>query len=249
MKKIVLALLAVLSIVGITKDVYAKEVYYTTPIGIELSREEYDFLTSFYNEHYPDIMTQAMYDEFVEDDLLNAKVNKVSYTEPQLALLNPGMSPRSTIHSTTAKTIQISSACLNSYCIIDIENTWNQSPSVRSWDNIGAYISGTTLKSHIDTYVYSTAGTTYYDNLITQSNGIGNSVLLPATGSDIIVDMTFKVYKNGTVYGSYQHAMQDTTLLNSQNYTFSILGEGNVFLYNGTAIGIYDGMNGVDIDV
>ena len=249
MKKIVILSLAVLCIFGITKNVYAEEAYYTNPYGVEFSREEYEFLTTFYNPKHPEIMTRDMYEQFIEDDLMNSEVEIVTYSEPQLPLLNPGIQPNSTSHSTPYKTVQIAKGCNPMFCVINIQNTWHVSPSVRSWDNIGAYISGTTLKSHIDTYVYSTAGTTYYNNLITQSNGIGNSVLLPATGSNIIVDMTFKVYKNGTVYGSYQHAMQDTTLLNSQNYTLDIVGYGNVFSYTGTAIGIYDGMNGVDIGV
>ena len=88
----------------------------------------------------------------------------------------------------------------------------------------------------------------WFNNLKT-TNGIGNSVELPSTGEDIIVDTCFTVTRGGTVYGSYQHAMQSTTLANSQNYTLDYLGYGGVFLYYGNAIGIYDGMNGVDIDV
>lgn len=248
MKKILMTLFAVLAIVGITKNVYAEEVYYTTPNGIELTREEYDFLAMFYGEEYLDLMTRDMYDEFVEDDLINSDVKIKTYNEPQLALLNPGMSPRSQSHSTSAKTVQIGRACLTSYCIMSLKNTWHGSPSVRSWDNIGAYLDGISLLKHNHTYVSSTAGDVFYSNLNT-TNGIGNSVKLPDTGEDIIISMSFKVSRGGTVYGSYQHAMQNTTLANSENYTLDILGYGNVFLYYGTAVGIYDGMNGVDIDV
>ena len=63
MKKIVMVLLAGLCIFGIAKNVYAEEVYYTTQNGIELTREEYEFLTSFYGEEYPDIMTKEMYEK------------------------------------------------------------------------------------------------------------------------------------------------------------------------------------------
>ena len=64
-----------------------------------------------------------------------------------------------------------------------------------------------------------------------------------------MISMSFKVSKGGTVFGSYQHAMQNTTLPVSQDYNFSIVGYGNVFDYYGNAIGVYDGMNGVDINV
>ena len=248
MKKIVVALLVVLCIFGITKNVYAEEAYYTTQNGIELTREEYEFLTTFYNPRFPDIMTRDMYEEFVESDLINSEVEIVTYNEPQLGLLNPSVGPRSQTHTTSYKTIHISKGCNSTFCTIDIQNTWTVNPSVRSWDNIGAYFDGVSLIKHNHTYVDSTSGTNWFTYLNT-TNGIGNSVELPSTGNDIIIDMSFRVSRGGTVYGSYQHAMQNTTLANSQNYTLDILGYGNVFSYYGTAIGVYDGMNGVDIDV
>lgn len=247
MRKIVVLLLAVLFAFGIT-NVYAEEAYYTTQNGIELTREEYEFLTTFYSPIYPDIMTRDMYDEFVEKDVMNGDVQIVSYTEPQLALLNPGISPTSQTHTTSYKTVHIGSSCFPGFCIMSLQNNWLVSPSIRSWDNIGVYLDGVSLISHDGTYVGSTSGTNWYSNLNT-TNGLGNSVKLPDTGENIIINMAFTVTPGGTVYGSYQHAMQNTTLANSQNYTISLGGEGHVFLYTGNAIGLYDGMNGVDIDV
>lgn len=248
MKRVIIALLVIISVFAITKNVYAEEAYYTTQNGIELTREEYEFLTTFYSERYPDIMTKAMYEEFVEYDLLHSDVETVTYTEPRLPLLNPSMEPKSQTHSTSAKTVHISRACIPNMCIMSLQNTWHESPNVRSFDNIGVYLDGVNLISHDGTYVDSTAGTQWFSNLNT-TNGLGNSVKLPDTGENIIINMAFKVGRGGTVYGSYQHAMQNTTLLNSQNYTLSVGGYGGVFLYTGNAIGIYDGMNGVDIDV
>ena len=247
MKKVVMLLLVVLCVFGIT-NVYAEEAYYTNQNGVELTREEYEFLTTFYNPIYPSIMTRDMYNRFVETDLMNSEVQIVTYNEPQLPLLNPGLPPTSQIHTTSYKTVQIGSGCYTDFCIMNIENTWHVSPSVRSWDNIGAYLDGVNLISHDGTYVYSTSGVNWYSYLNT-TNGLGNSVKLPDTGENIIIDMSFTVGRGGTVYGSYQHAMQTTTLANSQNYTLDILGYGSVFDYYGSAIGIYDDMNGVDIDV
>lgn len=247
MKKIVL-LLAVLCVFGITKNVYAEEVYYTNPNGVDFTREEYEFLTTFYNSKHPEIMTRDMYDEFIESDLMNSDVEIVTYTEPQLPLLNPGIQPNSQVHTTAYKTVQIGKGCFPQLCIVSIQNDWHVSPSVRSWDNIGAFFDGVSLISHEDTYVYSTSGVNHFEYLNT-TDGIGNSVKLPDTGENIIISMTFKTTKGGTIYGSYQHAMQNTTEANSENYTLDILGYGNVFSYYGTAIGIYDNMNGVDIDV
>ncbi|MBR5369896.1 MAG: hypothetical protein IK137_01175 [Bacilli bacterium] len=248
MKKFFVLLLTGLFIFGIINNVYAEEAYYTNPNGVEFTREEYDFLTTFYNPKHPEIMTRDMYDEFVESDLINSEVEIITYTESPLPLINPNVLPNSTYYSTPSKTVQIGKGCFPTLCTISIQNNWHVSPSVRSWDNIGAYLDGVSLISHDDTYVYSTAGINHFAYLNT-TNGIGNSVELPATGENIIISMDFKVSKGGTVYGSYQHAMQNTTLVNSQNYTLDILGYGNVFSYYGNAIGIYDNMNGVDIDV
>lgn len=247
MKKIVL-LLAVLCVFGITKNVYAEEAYYTNPNGVELTREEYEFLSTFYSPRHPEIMTRDMYDQFIEDDLINSDVEIITYSEPQLPLLNPGIGPTSTSHSTSAKTVQIGKGCSPVFCVINIQNTWHESPYIRSWDNIGAYLDDVSLISFEDSYVDSTAGTAHYSYLNT-TNGIGNSVELPSVGEDITISLSFKVTRGGYVYGSYQHAMQNTTLANSQNYTLDILGYGNVFSYYGTAIGVYDDMNGVDIQV
>ena len=91
MKKIAMLLLAVLCMFGITKNVYAEEAYYTNPNGVEFTREEYEFLTTFYNPKHPEIMTRDMYDEFVESNLINSDVEIITYNEPQLPLLNPAI--------------------------------------------------------------------------------------------------------------------------------------------------------------
>jgi hypothetical protein len=99
------------------------------------------------------------------------------------------------------------------------------------------------------TGVYSTSGNVTYNNLKTAYNGIGNSVKLPSSGSNIVVNMVFTTTLGGHIFGSYQHATQSITLPVAKSYTFSLGGYGNVFLFNGNAVGVYDGMAGVDIYV
>ena len=244
-------LLVAIFMIGITKNAYASSnAYYTTPNGIELTREEYAFLTSFYWDGYPDVMTQEQYDEFVELDLLNSDVEIKSYPESfSNTFIGPVNSIQSTSHSTSAKGVQIGKACLPTKCIMSLVATWYDDPYVTSWDVIGAYFSNVSLISHSHTYVSTTNTTTYFDNLKTATNGIGNSVYLPEAGEDIIINMAFTVTRGGTVFGSYQHAMSNTTLANSKLYTFSIGGYGRVFDFYDTAVGVYDEMNGVDISV
>lgn len=250
MKKTLMLLAVAIFSIGITKNVFAlEEPYYTTPNGIELTQEEYTFLTTFYDSRYVDIMTKDQYDQFVADDLVSRKVTIVKYEDPGLALLSPSIGSRSDTHSTPAKTVQIGKVCLPSYCIMSLLNTWHGSPATRSWDNIGAYLSNVTYLGHNFTFVGSDQGSVYYTNLNTATNGVGNSVKLPDNGDSLVINMSFKVSRGGTVFGSYQHAMSSTTLPVSQNYTFDIGGYGGVFDYYGNAIGVYDGMNGVDITV
>ena len=250
MKKTLMLLVVAIFSIGITKNVFAlEEPYYTTPNGIELTQDEYEFLNKFYFQGYADIMTRDQYDAIVADDLFNREVTIVKYEDPGLALLSPSIGSRSDTHSTPAKTVQIGKVCPPSYCIMTLTNTWHGSPATRSWDNIGAYLSNVTYLAHNFTVVASTDGYTYFNNLNTATNGVGNSVKLPDDGEDIVISMSFKVSRGGTVFGSYQHAMSSTTLAVSQDYNFDILGYGGVFDYYGNAIGVYDGMNGVDITV
>ena len=240
-------LLLVVILLGITKNVWAiEEPYYTTAKGIELSEEEYHFLTTFFWNGYPDIMTETQYEEFVNLDLLN---RKVTIRRTNIPITPFGEGSRSTSHSESMKTLQIGSACSSTSCYNSLMATWTGSPSIRSWDVIGAYLYNVSLISHDTTYVYSTNGINYYNNVQTAYNGIGNSVKLPDVGENIIVNLVFTTTKGGTIFGSYQHAMANTTLYISQNYSFSLGGYGNVLLFYGNATDLYDGMAGVDIDI
>lgn len=249
--KLLILSLVMIFVLGISINVYAEDVYYTTPNGIELTREEYDFLTDFYGAGYLNVMSQDQYDEFVELDLMNSDVTIKKSTAPSTILIRPGnvSSPQSNSTSTQAKTLQIGAACLPTKCIISLVNTWHVEPSVTSWDVIGTYLDDVTLLSYSHTYVSTSNTTLYYDNRVYDTNGFGNSVKLPDYGTNMIVNMAFNVSRDGTVYGSYQHAAQETTLANSQLYNIDFGGYGAVFDFYGTAFGIYDGMNGVDVDV
>ena len=249
-KKVKMLLLVAIIMLGICKNVYASgDVYYTTANGIDLNREEYEFLTTFYWPGYPDVMTMDQYREFVDLDLVNSDLTIETYTESQQELLGPGLPTQGTSITTPAKKLQIGAACLPTKCIMSLVATWLVDPSVTSWDVIGAYVDDVTLISHSHTYVSTNNYTYYFDNIQANTDGFGNSVKLPDTGTDYIVNTAFTVSRGGTVYGSYQHATEDTTLANSQLYNISFSGYGNVFDFYSTVEDIYDGMPGVDIDV
>ena len=244
-------LLVAIVLMGFTKNVYASgTVYYTTNNGIDLTREEYDFLSQFYGRPYVDIMTQDQYDEFIEEDLLHSDVSYKTRTIQKSALINPGNRPRSSYNKEGPKYVQIGAACLPTKCIMSLVANWEDGdPYTTSWDVIGAWFDDVAYISHSHTYVSTDYYTYYFNNLKLEADGIGNSVDLPDDDSNYIINMAFSVTRGGTVYGSYQHAMENTTLANSQLYTIDFSGYGNVFDFYGTAFDVYDGMNGVDINV
>lgn len=224
-------------------NVKAEEVFYTNPNGVELTEEEYNFLTTFYWDDYVTIMTEEQYEDFQELDWQNGRLITASTTDNETMC-----SIQSPTHQTPYKTLGISALCTTE-CTVSLVNTWDVDPGVRSWDVIGAYLSNVSLTQHVTTYVYSSAGSTSYNNLKTAYNGIGNSVKLPNSGSGVVVNMIFKTTTGGHIFGSYQHATEYITLLVSKNYNFSLGGYGSVFSFYGNAIGKYDGMAGVDIAV
>ncbi len=252
-RRVLFMIVLILSIFMIDKNIVnAKEnVYYTTPKGIELTEEEYKFLTTFYWDNYVNIMTEEQYEDFVNSDLLERELKVVSNDE-DLFVNNGNMcSPKSTSHSTAYKRIQIGAAC-SSDCVISLVATWFVDPAVRSYDVIGTFLSGVSLVSQSYGTVSNSTTTYYYDNFKTVNgsnySGLGNSVLLPS-GSYLVVNQIFVTTTGGHIYGSYQHAIQTVSLSTSKNYNFSLSGYGNVFAFYGSAYGKYDGMAGVDIAV
>ena len=238
-RRVIITILLAISIISINVKVFAKEnVYYTNSNGIELTEEEYKFLTTFYWDSYVEKMTEEQYEEFTNLDLLGRKlITKESKIE----------SSKSTSHSTQYKTLKISAAC-SSDCIVSLVNTWKIDPAERSWDVIGFYLSGVSRLSNVQATVSNNTTTYYYNNTKTAYNGFGNSVQLPS-GSNLIVNQIITTTTGGHIYGSYQHAMSTITLWVSQEYTFSLSGFGNVFAFYGSAVGKFDGMAGVDIAV
>lgn len=238
-KKILGMMILAIAMMGISINTYAKEVYYTTPNGIELTEAEYNFLVNFYWEEYVDNMTQEQYEEFTNSDLLSRKL--IVKNNDQIG------QTRSQSHSTNSKNIKIAAAC-SSTCVVSIVATWYVNPTIRSYDVIGAYFSGVSLISHQSTVVHASTGSNSFSNLKTAYNGLGNSVLLPS-GTNLVINQILTTTTGGTIYGSYQHATQNTTLAVSKLYSFSLGGYGNVFSFYGNAYGVYDGMAGVDINV
>lgn len=145
------------------------------------------------------------------------------------------------------RTLTIAKSCSND-CMISLVNSWNGIPTVKSYDTVGARVSGVTITSIKNVLVsgYNYAKT--YNNPQTFSNGFGYSILVPNV-SDIRISVTFITSKGGIVYGSYQHATSNITEAISKQYSIGVGGYGKVFIYSGIAKSVYDNAPGVDINV
>lgn len=237
-KHVMTLFIFVLSIFTIT-NVNAEEIYYTNDNGVSLTKEEYDFLTEVYWDGFQQRMTEEEYNYYKEGNYFGQEVEKKIAYDKTLT--------RGTFHSTPNKSIQISKVC-NTSCSITIGVEWINSPVVRSYDVIGAYLYNVTRIGSASAYATTNNDSNIASSTKYQANGFGSSVLLP-TGSNVHVYQTFSVTKGGRVYGSYQHAIRNTTLEISQKFNISRIGYGGVFGFYDEAVNIYDNMNGVDIEV
>lgn len=242
--KLVIVSLICLSIMCSYSLVSAKETsnsYFTNENGVSLTKEEYDFLTKMYWDGYQKMMTQDEYNKFVENDIINGEFNTKTVTVEDNPLT------RGTSHTTASKSIKISASC-SSNCLVAVTAKWLAQPTIRSYDVMGSYLSGVSLQSTPNTRVSSSSSTSFPTDIKKSGNNFGVSFKLPS-GSNVIINQDFYASKGGKIYSSYQHAMSNTTLATSKNYSFSLVGYGRVFQFNGTAKDVYDAMNGVDISV
>ena len=207
-----------------------------------MTEEEYQFIGELYKEGFQNHITQELYDNIIDNDLMSRELNKKTVVHQD----NPFA--RGPYHTTSYKSLSITSSCGSTNCLIILSLDWLANPAVRSYDVMGALFHNVTRQStpvttYADSISSNTTGTYKY-----ASDGFGASFKL-GTGSNIFVTQQFYVSRGGTVFGSYQHATSAITLNESRNYNFHINGYGNVFQFGTTGLDVYDGMAGVDIAV
>lgn len=239
MRKVVFVVLSVLFF-SFSMNVQAKEVYYLNKNGVEFTKEEYDFLSKMFWNGSQDLFTSSDYIKFIESDIMNGELDTKYYIP---------MSTYATTVKSGYKTLKISKSCSRN-CLISVTATWDSVPSVKSYDVIGARLDNTKLVNNgISTTVSSSSAFDSSNEKQILTGGFGVSVKLPTSGNNIVVNQTFRVEKKGTVYASYQHAMNNISLQDSKKYTISSGGYGGVFKFSGVASSTYDKMNGVSISL
>ena len=108
------------------------DIYYTNNNGVNFTEEEYDFFTQLYWHGYQKMMTQDDFDEFVGNGLINERVDKVTVYDDTVF-------PMGTTHITSSKSLSMATVCLSN-CKVSVTLIWLASPTIRSYDVIGAYL-------------------------------------------------------------------------------------------------------------
>lgn len=170
-----------------------------------------------------------------------------------------GIQTRGSSHQTNMKKIVITgSASSASIKTVTVTNTWLSIPSVKSYDVI-AFGNGTSLSmtfNSISGYQKWDGNTISYNSgsqntKKSASGGVGVSMnIVDEVKSSLQNSLTVTFYNGSnpyTAYGTYQHATQNVTLAQSQNYSFSRSGLGKVLNFSSSVKNKYDGMQGVNI--
>lgn len=211
--------------------------------GVVVSQKEYEFIQEYYGDDFFERMTNDDY-EWIND--LNIDSSDVEIKT--IYLYDNGLLDRGDTHSTPSKKLTISKVCSGNVCSVLTKLQWLVNPSVRSFDLIGVRLYNTSFSNNtVVTKITSSAGTEYSYNHKVSTVGAGTSVDLPDSATNIVVEQKVYVYTGGVVYGSYQHATSNISLLNSQKYYFDANGYGGVFLFYDGIGSYYDAMSGVDI--
>ena len=215
--------------------------YYKNENGVILSQKEYDFVKRFYGNDYFSKMTIDDYNWIKDLDINNREVEIKEVYDNNIV-------PFATSYTQNGKKLTIAKSCYGN-CSIIVKCDWLINPNVKSYDVFGARLSDTELLSNtILTRITSSEGTEYSDEIYRLTNGFGVSIKLPSSGTNISIEQKYTVSIDGTVYASYQHAVKDITLADSQSYTLGGAGLGNVFVFTNGMYQYYDAMAGLYIE-
>ena len=240
MKKVLLScFLICMFIVMSNQNVKAQEFYYQNEFGVELTEQEYNFYTEMYWDGYQNYVTKEDYNNLLSINIFDKDIEKKTFVNYQIS--------RSASVTSNSRTLSIAKSC-STNCVISLVNTWNGKPSVKSYDVFGVRLNGVSLVSKNNALVTGSDYSKSYSANKTFDNGFGYSILVPNV-DNVKATVTFITTKGGTIYGSYQHAVNQITESTSKQYTIGAGGYGGVFKFTGSAKNVYDSAPGVDISV
>ena len=243
-----------------------------------ISEEDETFLRSIFSEARLNIMSEEEKEELVNGDLtVNEKIYQVTQTlngtftysevDPETAELikenfNSGVSTYDATHETTYKRITIIDNYIGgSTHSVLVYTQWLVTPATKSFDVTAMRIDGGYVVdgTQSGTQVYWEDGEYNYinyswngTNIRKTDNGFGISMNLVNGASYFETDISANVVttsSDAVAYGTYQHAVTDVTLNQSQSYTISHNGLGGVVNFTNSVYNLYDGMAGVSISL
>ena len=231
----------------ITGKVNAEEVFFENSNGITFTKEQYDFFGKVFFDGYQENITKEIWNLYADKEMKESNVEVSILDESNIS--SKYARTKGTSIETQAKILKIAKVN-GAFPTISITAQWKYSPNIKSYDIIGAYLSGVTMRSSQTSLISYTGGTIYPTDTVSASNGFGSILKLPTNGSNIVVSTIFNVTGSGHVFGSYQHAKSSLSLKNAKSFSISFSGLGNVFYFSNMNIRAkYDAMQGVSIEV
>lgn len=251
-KMILVLLIAGIMCCLISVKAEENEAYFVSDYGVALTKKEYDLFVKMYSEESVKRLSQEKYNLLSSLHVNNHEVETIVKEDKFYDIAPPTISLYGTYVETGFKKLAMSKTCDDDgICYMVVSLSWKKIPSTRSYDVIGALYTGytvlnspsiNTLLEYDDKYMYCV-------NYKMRDEGHGCTFKYDDTSTLMDVTQAFSVANGGTVYASYQHAQSNISKANSQKYYFSIAGLGNVFRFYDQAFNVYDGMNGVWLDV
>lgn len=147
--------------------------------------------------------------------------------------------------------------------IVTITNTWLSIPATKSFDVIALRPASNSMTVNINKNTISgyqkwdgqyvnydkSSANTKVSSSFTGNGGLGISMnIVDGVTSSLENSMTVYFLSGAdpfNIYGTYQHAQSDVSLSESQNYSFSSSGLGNVLNFASSVKSKYDAMQGV----
>ena len=195
--------------IAFSSNVNAKEnVYFTSSNGVEMTELQYNNIKSIHGEEFLnsiDLEAFNKYYEFYTSSCL--KIEEESNFN-QILLFSNNV-------STEYKELSIIKSSIPGEKMITVKLNWKKPPKIRSYDVFGFR----TNFSYTNIYVKNNFNATY--NVKQTNNGYGISIKLPTDSDNISMQISFQTKASGTVYASYQHAVQNISLNDSTNDSLS----------------------------
>ena len=240
---------------------------YTEDYIMLMTQEKYDHLKEF---DFSNVDTKTIYVETKYNPHLGITTDKVISKE-KYENIKPGLKPNlndgGDYEETTAKAFSLSLVGGTTWNHITATATWKTIPTTRSFDLIGFRGYGFRFREGSQegqqiykengtrgsvSYGYNGTNIKKFNNTDGINAGYGISMnivnntinyLQTTTECDVATTIT-----HPSIYASYQHAVKDITLAQSQSYTLGGAGLGEVFVFTNGVYQYYDDMNGLVLE-